>query len=203
MDQHDISTFEVPDNKVIITINIRHNELYHMVEESSGFCFFSKDERGIKEENVEENIKKLYSIANLIKPTKSTSCAARTGNPKEEKLKCYGDVLCVLNHERIASEVYIFNGDVKNIACKLQNKLLGEKCMVVIQERIDLGKLRKQLDIMVSNQRRNNFPRLIGNYFEARLMRPMLKTDIQEIYYNTENSKISGIVRQFIKTDIG
>lgn len=202
MNTHDNYDFSIATNDVALTINIPAESLYHLVSIDSGCCFYSKDEQGIAGETVTENIKKVFAIAGLPIPSRHASCAACIGLSGEKILSYYGNVRCVLNEKKVANMIWIFNGDIKDIGIKLQGELNGSQWVCAIHGDLPNKKLRKQLEEMQINQQRagkypRKFPCLVGRYYEARLMRALVASDIRDIYYDTRNPDVSEKVKEF------
>jgi hypothetical protein len=142
----------------------------------------------------------MWEILEIPQPAKFTSIALRCANAPGRELSCYGDVVLVINPTAIAKDTVLVNGDFKGVGDKI--KLTNNTDHLRAFKNI-LDVSVDDLEALIKASRKGDIPRLIGQYFEARVCRPLTTTDIQAIYTgNDSHSQIDEFLKRISHTVI-
>ncbi|WP_434425934.1 hypothetical protein [Nannocystis pusilla] len=167
---------------VEFTLNIQLEDLDYFDPAVSG-QFFSKDEQGLADEVVAENVRRIWALLKHPQPPSFTSVAARVAEARADSLACYGPAVLVLDRERIAVDTYVVNGDFKTLGYKLQEGLTGDILVLMRPNDTDLAAKLNGLARNGRDWRRDpSSSRLVGTYFEARVARPITLADLLVAY---------------------
>jgi hypothetical protein len=187
------STVNVSPGDIKITVNIHGYELRFLTEAVHGNQFYAKDEPALKDETVRANIQAVYSAVGISSPEQFTSCAARAAFNQADTCNAYGNVVLVLNQDRIKNDLVIFNGDVKDIGHKIKGESDPNSWIEVHTLTEPIDQLVSALNALTANARvRTNpppRPRLIGGYFEARLTRALKPEDIEAVHVSSSDQE--------------
>lgn len=181
-----------------VTLNICRKGLECLTDECKGAKYWSKDKpsNGETKEQVQEQIAAVYSKLSRKPPGEMASLAARTAcSFRRDKylLGSYGDIVLVMNWEEIASDIVIFNGDVKNLGAKLVDVsgAGGQQADWFKSFAFDEGPLTGHItsandqlnELWARTTARNQTPpRIVGSYCEARLFRALRPTDVSKVF---------------------
>jgi hypothetical protein len=171
-----------PDSgEVLLTINMKDEDLEYLIEKKYGEEFFAKDESALPDDNAIQNIQKLYGIIGIDLPDKFTSLAIRTDFNNACWCECYGPIVLYINKDEVSDDIIIFNGDVQELAHKILT-VANPRDWVKIHKLKEVNLYNSLKEIYENGQPENNrLPRIVGGYFEARLHRALKYTDIDEI----------------------
>ncbi len=181
-----------------IVTHIQASEIKYFTDKRFGECFWSNDVKAPKEEQCQEYMMRLFSLASLPPESKFTSAFIKSPCFSCEHCWEYGSISLFLELERIRESTIVFNGDVKNLAFKI----FGQNCSPKKYLRFH------SLDIpafhmLVHLQRyywnymahamfkKPFFPRMVGSYFEVRILRPITRKDISMIVIPMDLDKAS------------
>lgn len=151
---------------------------------------------GETEEQVARQVEAIYRTINRPPPDEMVSLAARLpAIPDKGLLEAYGDIVLLVDWREIAPDLVIFNGDVKNLGAKLvevegaRDPGTGSYWLRYITLKgIDLaseiGAAAEELSDLRAKSRNPKAvpPRLLGQYFEARLFRALRPMDIAKVF---------------------
>jgi hypothetical protein len=169
-----------------ITLNMRVEELVFLAREEYGNCFYTNDVDALEGENSKSNIEQIYLACGLSAPQSFTSLAVRIYeefSDLDKTLRNYGPVVLEVDLSSIESDLVVFNGDVKNLAMKTE--ITGDISWAFrIDHTKGVDRLESELRDLADRKRSiNNLrPRRVGEYFEARIGRPLTPRDIKAIY---------------------
>ncbi len=185
---------KINEGDFVLTINMKTKDLSCFVKPP--YTFYSKDSLNNSEKIV---LQKIYHHFKIEQPEKFCSLACRTKKaPGSSALFAYGDVVLVIKVEEVSHNVVLFNGDVKDLIRKIDSDEDIEKYVEVMKD-ISSKSIVGTLEELKSRQRPNSSvtqKRLIGQYFEARLLRPLKITDLNgEIYIPSNSKSCSEVVK--------
>jgi hypothetical protein len=181
-----------------VTLNIRRDGLEWLANEAAGAKFRSKDSPsdGETEKDVQNQITAVYDTIGRRPIGEMASLAARSAlsyRYDSKLLTAYGDIVLVMDSSKLASDLVIFNGDVKNLGARLveERKAGRELSNWLVSFGFDPGKLDSQilatsaeLDKLWKKitQVRPALPRIVGKYCEARLFRELRALDVSKVF---------------------
>ena len=131
------------------------------------------------EEKYIDKISLMFESLGLDKTKEFRSCSVLLDGKINSTVKNFGSAICVLDY-KIANQMYVFNGDIQNLADKYGEALDKETITNIVTLKGNDLDLYNKLKIIFENDNRE--PRLVGSYFEARLKRGLCLSDIKEIY---------------------
>jgi hypothetical protein len=200
-----------------ITLNIRSEGLEHLTNEETAAKFRSKDTpaAGENKELVEKQIKAVYDRINRSPEGEMASLAARFSGiyRSDSKLLCsYGDIVLVMDWRKIARDIVIFNGYVKNLGAKLLGSEFreGAGSHVVWNDWLrwftvpgidldsEITSTKRQLEELWARSTvpRAMPPRVVGKYCEARLFRALRPTDVAKVFVpDVAHSELNLIIK--------
>lgn len=171
-----------PDSgEVLLTINMKVEDLEYLMEEKYGEEFYANDESAIPDDDAIQNIQYLYSIIGIEPPSKFTSLAIRTDFNNARCCECYGPIVLYINKDEVSDDIIVFSGDVQELAHRIL-KEDNPRNWVEIHKLNEVDLYNSLQKIFENGQpEKSRFPRIVGGYFEARLHRTLRYTDIEEI----------------------
>jgi hypothetical protein len=164
------------DGQVVFTLNIKSDDLKFLAEPQYGNEFYVTNEKN-------EDVKLAYSLAGVDRPAFTTSLAARIRGMFRSRnnsiLESYGDVVLVINRQVVSEDIVVFSSDAKNLSSAAKSDRSNFRAF-----KGSNSKLAEHLRELKENGRSSasKSPRLMGLYFEARLLRALRPTDIEAIY---------------------
>ncbi len=174
----------LPRGALALTRNIRADDLAYFTVDAAGRCSFSRDQDVLSGENARANVRRAYEAIGAVSPERFVSLALRTGDEGTSlstTLRAYGTVVLEIDLDRVAPDLVIFNGDVKDLGHKIYTE--GDATWVVrIPWNNDHAVVARCLTELIVNDRTGVRPRRVGRYFEARLPRPLVLADVLRIH---------------------
>lgn len=161
---------------VALTLNMQPEGLNFLSSSDFGRRYFSEDRKPAG--GTQESMVRLYELLGRQRPQRFTSLALRTSESAsrdQETLIGFGPVTLQIDFRSVADDLLIFNGDAQNLSYQLSE-------VVPINHKMETAPLLALLSELTRNKRKRMAPRQVGSYYEARLMRALLPSDISHIY---------------------
>jgi len=169
-------------------MNIETHELKYLLQ---GGGFYASDQNALEGEDAKANVSAVYAALKLAEPEFFASLAVRIdlGANERDALSKYGGVTLELATQLLfGDDLVVFNGDVKDIGFKIND--LGDPGWVFRVEVASLPELAERLQQL---SRSRTKPRLVGNYFEARLHRKLTVRDIIKVHSKYEHPDLTAL----------
>lgn len=159
---------------------------------------WSKDEPASSSESTEQNVSCIYDLAGVPKPDRFASLAlVIAATPRAHGvLQLFGAHLLILRPETTLKDLFVLNGDVKNLGKYLQDGADRSQIKIWRGESLSLNELGTCAGMKSMTPAG---PRLHGQYFEGRLLRAIRPTDIAKIYIQySDDSEGVAVARRIL-----
>lgn len=176
----------VADGTLAVTLNIPLGELAFLVADQHGRQFYARDEQALEGEDATANVARVYDALGVPAPKSFTSLGVRTPMDRSNvaaTLACYGEIVLEIDIPAVSEDLLIVNGDFKDLGLKIASEVRDNvRWAQRLVHTQGCESLLKDITLMMTNARDGLHPRLVGSYFEARLLRPLVPTDVSAVY---------------------